>query len=147
MKIEALIIPAFFCIAIPAYSQKSENTNRGNTKKDSLVQSEFFLYRCDETQAEFPGGTTAWIKFLNKNLRSDIPIKNRAPNGTNKIIISFKVATNGKISNVKAETNFGYGMEQELIKVIQKGPKWIPATNSGKKINATRRQPVVFIVS
>jgi protein TonB len=147
MKIRSLIFPTFLCISLSVFSQKIENTNRSNAPKDSSIPSEIFFFRCDETPAEFPGGTTAWTKFLKKNLRSDIPIKNRAPNGTYKIIVSFKVAKTGKISNVKAETNFAYGMEQEVIKVIQKGPKWIPATIGGKKINAARRQPVVFVVS
>jgi len=33
----------------------------------------------------------------------------------------------GNINNIVANTNFGYGMEKEVIRIIKKGPKWTPA--------------------
>ncbi len=47
---------------------------------------------------------------------------------------------------MKAETSFGYGMEEEVIRIIKKGPKWTPASVNGKHVNAYRRQPVTFAV-
>lgn len=131
------------------FSQESESTNRQKSKTDTLKlkETDLFFFNDDETEAKFPGGISSWSKFLKNNLRKNIPIKNGAPNGTYKVIVSFFVSKTGKISNVKAETNFGHGMEKEVIRVIQKGPNWIPGTNNKKKINATRRQPVIFIVS
>ena len=37
-------------------------------------------------------------------------------------------------------------MEVEAIRVIMNGPKWVPATQYGYKVNAYRRQPVTFLV-
>lgn len=76
-----------------------------------------------------------------------VPIKNKAPKGTYKVLATFLITSQGKVSCVKAETNYGYGIEEEVIRVIKKGPKWIPATNCGKKINTSKRQPVTIIVS
>lgn len=52
----------------------------------------------------------------------------------------------GTISDVAAETNHGYGMEQEAVKIIKKGPKWTPAIQNGRNVNAYRRQPITFVV-
>ena len=100
-----------------------------------------------EYEAEFPGGLSAWAKYLQKNLDPNVPIRNRARNGTYKVVVKFIVTRDGTISNIQAETNFGHGMEEEVIRVIQNGPKWIPAMQNGRKVNAYRRQPVTFVVS
>jgi len=60
--------------------------------------------------------------------------------------IGFIVSKDGSISDVVAETKFGYGMEAEAVKIIKKGPKWTPALQNGRNVNAYRRQPITFIV-
>ena len=37
-------------------------------------------------------------------------------------------------------------MEEEVMRIIKKGPKWIPAMQNGRPVNAYRRQPVTFMV-
>lgn len=100
-----------------------------------------------EFEAEFPGGAASWIEFLEKHLKANVPIKKKAPAGTYRVIVRFIVSRDGTISEISAETNFGYGMEEEVIRVIKKGPKWTPASQNGKTVNAYRRQPVTFVVS
>jgi periplasmic protein TonB len=62
-------------------------------------------------------------------------------------VVLFIVDKSGKISNVKAETNHGYGMEKEVVRVIKKRPNWIPAMQNGNIVKAYRRQPVTFVIS
>jgi hypothetical protein len=50
------------------------------------------------------------------------------------------------LSNVKASTNHGYGMEEEAVKIIKKGPTWEPAIQKGRQVKAYRKQPIDFIV-
>jgi periplasmic protein TonB len=100
-----------------------------------------------EEEATFPGGTEGWKMYLQKNLRADIPLKKKAPAGTYTVVVRFIVDKKGNISNVSAETNLGFGMENEVIRVIKKGPKWIPSIQNGKVVKAYRRQPITFLVS
>ncbi len=100
-----------------------------------------------EFEAEFPGGRTAWIAYLQKNLKANVPVKNGAPGGRYNVIVRFIVSKDGSISDISSETNHGYGMEEEVIWVIRKGPKWIPASQDGKAVNAYRRQPITFLVT
>lgn len=99
-----------------------------------------------EVEAEFTGGATGWIKYMTKYLNPNVPIKNNAPIGQYQVIVRFIVSKTGAISDIVAETNHGFGMEQEVVRIIQKGPDWIPAQQNGKPVNAYRRQPVTFVV-
>lgn len=100
-----------------------------------------------EIEAGFPGGVTAWREYLEKNLKADVPAKKKAPAGMYTAVIRFIVAKDGTISDIQPETNVGYGMENEVMRVIRKGPKWTPASQDGKKVNAYRRQPITFVIS
>ena len=100
-----------------------------------------------EVEADFPGGIIAWKNFLMKNLKADVPVKRRAPAGSYTVVVRFMVWKNGRIENIVSETNYGYGMEKEVMRVIKKGPKWIPAMQDGKIVKAYRRQPVTFVIS
>ena len=99
-----------------------------------------------ENEAQFPGGETAWRRYLEKNLNANAPVDNGAPGGTYQVIVKFIVSKDGSISDVQAETKHGYGMEDEAVKIIKRGPKWTPALQNGRNVNAYRRQPITFVV-
>ncbi|RYD80007.1 MAG: energy transducer TonB, partial [Sphingobacteriales bacterium] len=111
-----------------------------------VVEDENKIFTKVEIEAEYPGGTAAWTKYLRNNLDANAPIDNGASEGTYQVIVRFIVSRDGTISDVVAETKHGHGMEQEAIRVIKKGPKWTPAQQNGRYVNAYRRQPVTFVV-
>ncbi len=100
-----------------------------------------------EIEAEYPGGQAAWGKYLQNNLNPNAPVDNSAPPGSYTVIVRFIVAKDGTISDVTPETSLGYGMEQEAVKIIKKGPKWTPAQQNGNVVKAYRRQPIKFVVA
>jgi hypothetical protein len=112
---------------------------------DSTNDEEKIFTRVEE-EASFPGGGDAWKKFLERNLHSDIAEKNNAPCGQYTTVIKFIVGKNGILNSIAAETKLGYGMEEEVIRVIEKSGKWKPAVQNGRIVNAYRRQPVTFMV-
>jgi len=99
-----------------------------------------------ENEAQFPGGTAAWVRYLQKNLNANTPVDNGARSGTYQVIVKFIVSKDGSISDVQPETKHGFGMEEEAIKIIKRGPKWTPALQNGRNVNAYRRQPITFVV-
>jgi periplasmic protein TonB len=99
-----------------------------------------------EIEASFKGGEAAWRRFLEKNLNPSTPVDNNAPEGTYTVWVQFVVDREGAISDVVAQTKHGYGMEEEAVKVIKKGPKWEPAVQNGRKVKAYRKQPITFVV-
>ena len=100
-----------------------------------------------EVEAEFPGGNGAWRNYLTKNLNASTPVDNGAAEGTYTVVVRFIVSKDGSISDVVPETKFGYGMEEEATKIIKKGPRWTPALQNGRNVNAYRRQPITFVVA
>ena len=100
-----------------------------------------------EVEASFKGGEREWRKFLERNLDANTPVDNGAREGSYTVVVQFVVDKEGKISDVKAITNHGYGMEEEAVKVIRKGPNWVPAVQNGRNVKAYRRQPITFVVS
>ncbi|MEI6946798.1 energy transducer TonB [Paraflavisolibacter sp. H34] len=111
------------------------------------VEDESKVFEKVEVEAEFPGGTSAWARYLNRTLNGSVPVDNGAPEGSYTVIVQFIVDKAGAISDVKALTNHGYGMEEEAIRVIKKGPKWTPAIQNGRNVNAYRKQPITFVIA
>ena len=97
-----------------------------------------------ETEASYPGGSAAWLRFLSKTVKGSIPLDNEAPAGTYTVLIEFIVNRDSTISDFKALTKHGYGMEQEVIRALRLSGKWVPAEQGGRKVRAYRKQPVTF---
>ena len=136
-----------FLICLIVLSQKciSQQVNDSLKNKDTLKnQSKGLPVERIETEAEFPGGQKKWVRFLEKNIDVNIPDKNGAPKGVYLIKARFIVSKDGSIQSVSASTHFGYGMEEELIRVIKKSPNWIPASQNGRIVNAYRQQSITF---
>lgn len=100
-----------------------------------------------DIEASFPGGVQAWRKFLTANLNAGVPIDNGAPVGNYTIFVQFVVNKDGSLQEIKPLTKMGYGMEEEVIKLMKASPKWLPAIIEGQKVAAYRKQPVTFVVT
>jgi len=100
-----------------------------------------------EVPASFPGGKEAWQKYLERNLNRDLPIINGAPPGKYTVIVSFIVAPDGGISNVKADNDPGYQTAPEAVRMIVKGPKWVPAKQNGKAVKSKVKQSITYVIS
>lgn len=99
-----------------------------------------------EIEASFPGGDSKWRQYLERNANGQVATDNGAPEGTYTTLVQFVVDKEGNISDVRSLTNHGYGMEEEAIRVIKKGPKWTPAVQNGRQVKAYRKQPITFRV-
>jgi uncharacterized protein YjhX (UPF0386 family) len=99
-----------------------------------------------EIEPSFPGGETAWKRYLERNLNASIAADNKAEPGEYTVYIQFIVHTDGQVSDVKALTNHGFGMEKEASRVFIKGPKWLPAIQNGKAVNSYKKQRIEFVV-
>ena len=129
-----------------ATGQVSSQPGTKDAQKNT-VEVDGRVFEKVENEAEFPGGRNAWINYLENNLKADVPARKKAPAGTYQVLVRFIVAKDGKITGIQAETTHGFGMEKEVIRIIKKGPKWIPAMQNGRPVNAYRRQPITFQVT
>jgi protein TonB len=110
----------------------NENKNDPGDKLQKLTQSE----------AQFPGGKTAFAAFLNKYLISPDELE---PGEKKTVLVRFKVDVDGSISQTEIIQSGGSKFDNEVIRVLKKMPKWIPAQQNGVKVVAWFTQPVTFI--
>jgi TonB-dependent SusC/RagA subfamily outer membrane receptor len=138
-------------IAVADKSTKDEVTAIFNApkiqKNIDLSQNNDPIFYTAQKAAQFPGGGEGWIRYLEKNLNRDVPVANGAPVGQYKVILSFVVNSDGSIKDVKAVADPGYGTAAEAIRIIEKGPKWVPAEQNGKKVNYFITQSIAFAVA
>ncbi len=133
---------AFFaaCVFIDANAMAQQSTAADSLRDESII------FTRAEVEAGFTGGVTEWRNFLQQNLNVDVPGDNGAPAGKYTVIIQFIVGRDGSVKQIVALTNLGYGLEAEVIRIIQKSGKWTPAYQNGRAVNAYRKQPVTFVV-
>lgn len=87
-----------------------------------------------------------WDNFLRRNLNADLPVENGAPPGTYRVIVGFTVAKNGKVSDVKALNDPGYGTAAEAVRVIKASGDWEPGIQNNTKVSSRHKQAIVFVV-
>jgi periplasmic protein TonB len=121
--------------------------DQGKQIIEEKKEDENKIFEKVEIEASFKGGESAWRKYLERNLNANVGPDNGAPTGVYTVYVQFVVSKDGSISDVKALTNHGYGMEAEAVRVIKKGPPWTPAVQNGRSVNAYRKQPVTFQVT
>ena len=123
-------------------------TKTGNTEKtvgyDETGQKiDDFIYL---KEAQFRDDPAEWIDYLSNTIKTNVPIKKGAPKGSYQVIIKFIVDKDGSVTGITPETKLGYGMEEEVMRVIKKSPKWNHLIYLNKAEKAYRRQPITFIV-
>ena len=92
--------------------------------------------------AQFPGGKEAFAKFLMKNLITPGELEA----GEKKVVlVRFRVDTDGSISKTEVLQSDGEDYSREVVRVLAKMPKWIPAMQNGTKVPTWFTQPVSFI--
>ena len=111
-----------------------------------VADSSLRIFEKVEVEASFPDGIQGWRRFLERNLNAMVPVENGAPSGRYQVIVQFIVNKEGGISDIKPLTKQGFGMEQEVVRIMKKTPSWTPAIMNGKPVNAYRKQPVTFEV-
>lgn len=103
----------------------------------------------DSIPALFPGGSEAWVEYLNSKLNYNVPINNNAPIGQYPINYRFKIDTVGKITDLIFDNDPGYGIKEEVTRVLnhKKMPKWSPASINGELVFFKVKHSLTFYVN
>jgi protein TonB len=120
-----------FLLSVNAHAQTKKIDSTNNLILDKV-----------EIEASFPGGTQAWAKYISNAIRENINKFKRSDYGT--CIIRFIVDTKGRVSDVEATTMKKSRLAKVAIEAISNGPRWNPAQQNGKYVNAYRVQPVIL---
>lgn len=97
-------------------------------------------YNYTETAPVYPGGLETYI--VNNIVYPEDAVDNGVE-GT--VFVMFTIDENGKVGNAKTSGSaFGYGLEDEAVRVVKSMSAWTPGMNKGKKVNAWYTLPITF---
>ena len=133
MKYTLLSIFLLTCFCLHA----QDTTQQDGDKEFSKVQVE----------AKFPGGQIAWQEFLQQHIHARVPAKHKAPPGNYTVTMSFLVDKTGKVTDVKALNDPGYGTAQDAVNAFKHTPDWIPAMQNGKPVIYRQKQNITYQVT
>jgi len=93
----------------------------------------------------FPGGSKAFGKFLEKTLI--YPDKSGMIDVQGKVIISFIVEKDGRLTNFKVARKLYPIFDDEALRVMKLSPKWIPGKVNGKPVRCRHTIPINFVLA
>jgi len=94
-----------------------------------------------EIESEYPGGASAWQRYLNKNLRYPQDAIDNEIQGT--VVVQFIVDKAGAVSDVEAISGPNE-LRAEAVRVIKKSGTWTPAVQNGRQVKSYKKQPITF---
>lgn len=130
-------------------TKTSNPTNQKNSPDITLIKiSEASDYDPAQSYAtvdvvpQYPGGPSMMKSFILSNLKYPKSAQKENIQGT--VISEFRVGTDGKIDRIKIRRSIGYGTDEEVIRILNKMPAWIPAQSNGKPVAALHTLPFTF---
>ncbi len=92
---------------------------------------------------EFEGGDANTFSFwVNRRLR--YPESAKAAGVTGRVVVSFKVNSDGRVSDVSVLHGVCDALDEEAVRVVGSSPDWTPGEVDGKLVATTFTFPVIF---
>ena len=95
-----------------------------------------------EVPATYPGGESALLAFVSKNLVYPAIAQEQELQGT--VVLRFKVDTDGSVSTVKVEKSLSRECDKAAADVVKKLHRFVPAKQQGHPVPVWFRLPIRF---
>jgi N-acetylmuramoyl-L-alanine amidase len=110
----------------------------------SLTEDSTAPLRKVEVEAEYPGGSGAWGKYLSKTLTyPDAAVGNEIQGN---VIVEFVINEDGSLTNIHAISG-PKELRAESVRVITESGKWVPAKDHGVIVASYHKQPINYRLS
>lgn len=106
-------------------------------KKDSSDR----VFTIAEVMPQFPGGDSAWTKFVADSLRYPVVALKKKIEGT--VWVKFTVDTEGELAYIEAFSG-PVDLWDEAERLLKISPHWIPAKQNGWLVKCYQKQKVIF---
>jgi len=126
------------------------NTEILTVKKDAVLQEyqvvlakepvEGKAYDVVDEMPEFPGGPSAMMEYLMKNIRYPKDAFDAGIQG--RVIIQYVVGKDGSISDAHVVKGIATSLDEEALRVVNSMPKWIPGKQNGEAVSVKYTIPV-----
>lgn len=125
-KLFLIMLLAF--VSVNAYSQSDDADND--------------VYNMVDQSAKFQDGYNSIIKFVQENIK--FPAEAKENNVHGRLMVSVVVEKDGSLSDITVKKGLGYGLDEEIVRIIKMMPKWQPAQHKGKTVRQTQTIVIPF---
>ena len=132
MKQKLFLILVFI---FPIFSMAQNNSTLNTTDK-------IYDWVPIEQKPEFPGGETALLKYIGKNIKYPRKARWKGIQGTT--YINFVIDKNGNVIDVVVAHGINSLLDAEAVRVIKSMPKWKPGKQEGKNVSVKYTVPIKF---
>lgn len=94
-----------------------------------------------QVQPEFPGGHIAFSEFIRSNFNT--PTAEDGPKKV-KAYVSFVVEKDGSVADIKMLKDPGYGIDEEIRRVLKLSPKWKPGIQNDVAVRTSFTLPLTL---
>lgn len=100
------------------------------------------VYDKVEQMPSFPGGNSALMTYLSKNIR--YPSAAAKNNIHGRVVCNFIIEKDGSVSDVRVINSVGPSLDKEAVRLLSSMPKWNPGKQKGKAVRVKYTLPVNF---
>ena len=132
----------FSLFLIDVAAQEKTDAPKETVTTSLSLSDEIFSF--PDSDALPVGGFDEFYNYLLRNLQ--YPKEARTSGITGKVIVEFVIEKEGNISsqNFKVLKSPHESLSKEAIRLIKKGPKWIPGKIKGIPVRTKKMLPVTF---
>ena len=100
------------------------------------------VYNMVDQSAKFQDGYNSIIKFVQENIK--FPAEAKENNVHGRLMLSVVVEKDGSLSDITVKKGLGYGLDEEIVRIIKMMPKWQPAQHKGKTVRQSQTIVIPF---
>ena len=136
--------------AIGAFNVEGNDETGGEVLKAKEVIAEPEPPKVEETKVfdvveempQFPGGNSALMEYLGKNIKYPVVAEENGIQG--RVVCTFVVERDGSITDVKVVRGVDSSLDKEAVRVVKSMPRWIPGKQNGSAVRVKYTLPVTF---
>ena len=117
--------------------------------KDALISEpvkpkveENIVFEYVEQMPSFPGGPSALMQYLSKNIKYPPFAEENGIQG--RVVCTFVVERDGSVTDIHIAKGVDSSLDKEAIRVVSAMPKWIPGRQNGQMVRVKYTLPVTF---
>lgn len=116
--------------------------SESKVSENGATSQEEKIHTAVETLPEYPGGMTAMMDFMGKNVKYPEEAQKEKIEG--RVVVKFVVEADGRIGDATVVKGVHPSLDKEAVRVVKSMPKWIPGKVDGKPVACYFNLPVSF---
>jgi TonB family C-terminal domain len=140
------IITAIFSVVCNAAVYGQHRNTSANIKPSASagarISMSVYEYDFVDVQPQFPGGSSAMIRFINNERRYPSTAYHNGVEG--RVLCSFIVNTDGSISHIAVLRGVEESLNREAVRIISQMPNWEAGQLDGSNVPVYCILPIAF---